>query len=488
MTRTKTRAQANWPNNAVSVLDYGADPTGATDSTVAIQAAVDENAFVSFPAGLFKITNSINVTSATTIKGAGGHSTGTIIEGAGSSQTNSCFRFDDINNLFFDVSGFWIRKFQSGVYFLDGYPWKSSRIADLTITSCVYGIRAGSTKPLIGSVLLNMSFENLYIESCQYGIDIVGLSMVNATSFRDIRILSCISAALRIIETEPNSITPSVELTSFTFESNLNNTVELVGVCATCTDFYFEDNGYGNGDPEILLGDYTGGVSSPTRVSFKDPYFGPTGSADGKTSFKINGISTYLTVDGMQNSRAVSIDGGNFLSASNITLLNRANKITVNNFFNKEAVFPSKVIPWTPYFTNDTTDVAGSAGSTSGLFSYDGNVLTCQFWIDCPAADLAALTSGFLKIGGLPDYAVNLAGGASGQSDTAFIGGVAFGIVNGIVTDGGLLIGTVTSGANSQKIDLYKYVNSVTARVPHDGITGTNIRVSGSFTKIYYAS
>ena len=59
MTRTKTRALANWPNNAVSVLDFGAVGDGVTDDTAAIQEAIDTvpaGAVVYFPPGTYAVS------------------------------------------------------------------------------------------------------------------------------------------------------------------------------------------------------------------------------------------------------------------------------------------------------------------------------------------------------------------------------------------------------------------------------------------------
>ena len=77
MTRTKTRALANTPNNAVSVLDYGAVGDGVTDDTAAFQAAANDapseriftqttnvtrtpTASIYVPAGNYNLTSTIN--------------------------------------------------------------------------------------------------------------------------------------------------------------------------------------------------------------------------------------------------------------------------------------------------------------------------------------------------------------------------------------------------------------------------------------------
>lgn len=63
---TQTKLAFNQINgNVVSVLDYGADPTGVADSTAAIQAAIDSlgtsAGTVYFPSGVFKVTSTIRV-------------------------------------------------------------------------------------------------------------------------------------------------------------------------------------------------------------------------------------------------------------------------------------------------------------------------------------------------------------------------------------------------------------------------------------------
>jgi hypothetical protein len=72
MTRTKNRALANWPNNAVSVLDYGAVGDGVADDTAAVENAINANRLktVFFPAGTYKVTRELNLTiNSYSIKG-----------------------------------------------------------------------------------------------------------------------------------------------------------------------------------------------------------------------------------------------------------------------------------------------------------------------------------------------------------------------------------------------------------------------------------
>ena len=71
MTRTNNRALANMPNNYVSVLDFGADPTGTTESTQAFANALAFNREIFVPRGKY-VVNNIQIPSGTCILGERG--------------------------------------------------------------------------------------------------------------------------------------------------------------------------------------------------------------------------------------------------------------------------------------------------------------------------------------------------------------------------------------------------------------------------------
>ena len=62
-------------NTTVSVVEYGADPTGYTDSTSAINLAMVENNSVYMPEGTYLVSDEIKVPSDTTLRGSGINST-----------------------------------------------------------------------------------------------------------------------------------------------------------------------------------------------------------------------------------------------------------------------------------------------------------------------------------------------------------------------------------------------------------------------------
>lgn len=62
------------PQQMVSVTDFGADPTGVSDSTAAIQNAVNATSIggtLTFPSGTYKLSAAIRITTPITVQGSG---------------------------------------------------------------------------------------------------------------------------------------------------------------------------------------------------------------------------------------------------------------------------------------------------------------------------------------------------------------------------------------------------------------------------------
>jgi len=69
LTKVTNRITSGAP---ISVVDYGADPTGSTDSTAAIQAAIAASGNIVFPAGTYLINDSLVLRSSCRWSGIGG--------------------------------------------------------------------------------------------------------------------------------------------------------------------------------------------------------------------------------------------------------------------------------------------------------------------------------------------------------------------------------------------------------------------------------
>jgi hypothetical protein len=104
MTRTKTRALANWPNNAVSVLDFGVFGDGVTDDTAAIQAAIDASygRTLCIPSGTYAISSALSI--ANNIKVVGDGKGSTLIKYTGVNNDFSLVEISSDNVIIKDLS------------------------------------------------------------------------------------------------------------------------------------------------------------------------------------------------------------------------------------------------------------------------------------------------------------------------------------------------------------------------------------------------
>lgn len=163
------RSQAERNADFVSVMDYGADNTGVSDSTQAFADALAENDYIDVPAGTFLANIDLSNISSKTIRGAGRYST-------------------------------FIRNFGAGPAIRLGNetaPCQLHKITDLAIIK-----RTSPSYPDIDGILiagLDVSdsiqqewhcFENLWIQGFRYGIHVQGKLIW--TNFKNIHSTLCV--------------------------------------------------------------------------------------------------------------------------------------------------------------------------------------------------------------------------------------------------------------------------------------------------------
>ena len=189
------RTQHSINADAINVNDFGADPTGVTDSTSAIAIAILTAIAIAppapsgfypgaiyFPAGTYKYS-SLNASGLGAIYGAGITRTtlvptgtigitcagGTIVEGInfkGASSANTCLYYGGANGYLAQIRECFFYNFGTAINFAGAvYPITGCTVEDNNFEACLTAVAMGT------GAVTTFTFERNYMDTCLTGIN-----------------------------------------------------------------------------------------------------------------------------------------------------------------------------------------------------------------------------------------------------------------------------------------------------------------------------
>lgn len=289
----------------VNVLRYGADPTGATDSTAAFQAAIDvaqaygafgsgslipisgttplfSGAEVYAPRGKYLITDTLLVTSMCAIVGDGPSASVIFYDGSGSLTTSDYlidigvsptgtsrlrpFRLQDLTLMTTDSATFG-QNSPRGINLLDVHQWVIDRVH---FNYLHFGIYAEDS--WIGEITRCLFYDN-YAGHVNFQAQVHNTKLRNNTFNQCHAILSGHPAATQVYIRNCHAVDITANDFEFAFENNilLNNDCRSV----TVEKNYFESSPDGR---PVYMWDGNSGVGC-TNVSIRDNYINTGGLA-----------------------------------------------------------------------------------------------------------------------------------------------------------------------------------------------------------------
>ena len=210
--------------SALNILNYGADPNGSVDSTLAIQNALNDASAsacaVYMPVGIYKVSSTLNVDGAVHLYGdTMGSDTGTIYHGSRIKYIGSgaCVQVNSGNgryNIDYLLENFQIDCQNSGaIGMIVGNNTGSNLASQGDIRNVMvqqatqYGIYCVSSQ--------GVKFDKCHVSFCGKGVYILGANQVTATSFNNCRIANNLGVGFHL----------------------------RTGTTITCRDTIFEENG-----------------------------------------------------------------------------------------------------------------------------------------------------------------------------------------------------------------------------------------------------
>ena len=159
----------------ISVLDFGADPTGVADSTTAIQDAIDaapQGGAVYVPNGTYEISNALVIDKALTIYGDGPGKWYDSLGGSIITQT------DATKNVFTLKAS--VAQYAFGAYGLNNVNFRDLAITGPSSSSyCARGIGCDTTVNGGDYHIRECTFTNIETRFCNTGIELVGICYLN---------------------------------------------------------------------------------------------------------------------------------------------------------------------------------------------------------------------------------------------------------------------------------------------------------------------
>lgn len=386
----------SYPTINITDAPFGADPTGATDSTAAIQNAINalpaSGGDVIAPCGIYKVSASIAVGNGT--GAAGSTVSGIIFRGVGNSRFNPVFAGFNTTAC---VRILWAGTGAGGVFAING-PMQGWGIQNVEVD-------CNSVTASVGIVVTSAQFgdnRNLAFNNCFKSIGSTTVatfgSFTNTDSFHNrwygtsIRV-PAIAGAIGIVLTGGSTTSNTDYNTFIDTDIDLPNSVVAVqGVFNQMSDtnHFYNTHIYGGNASAICLGfDYTGPSSNfPSANTF---YGVDTGNCGG----------------GAVAANGGSPGGGAQPNSAFITL---ANSMPIPAIANLSTSNPGAWASFTP------TPTCGTATFSGTTAAFQTSYKTTSFRINFTIATLGTCTSTLTW--SLPNTAKGAAGFAGNNSNT----------------------------------------------------------------------
>ena len=377
-TGSTARTVTNKLQESVSVLDFGADPTGVSDSTTAIQAAINTSSYVYFPPGTYSVSN-VTLASNSYLYGAGFSS---IIKQRTSGTFAMISADSGSSSLSSNLTGIVLRDLQlRGTVDTDGfsqfiYLLGLNGVTDAVIERVYFNGFRGDGFYLGSSYSAGVERHNqkVTVRSCVF-------DGINKQNRNCISVIDC--DGLLVDDCEFRNSTSSTMPGAIDLEPNANSWAVIKNILIRANRFY----NIGGNVAVVSLAVPSAVTAAPTNIVIEDNDFISYAGTGGFMNFNTN-----RTPSSSSTKNDIRVVGNNCISGNAAFYLYDGNRVTFRDNYFQDCTGPGYIgntggtnSVYDLEFVNNRMVRCGSAGAGIGLAVYTVTLAHFQSnkFIDC---------------------------------------------------------------------------------------------------------